>query len=77
MRPNAPPSLGSGVEALGLFKMVTAAPRHCPTTWSPGHMRSQSSFQSRMQCTAGSRSCHESLHSHGVIEHNVLLGELQ
>lgn len=35
------------------------------------------SFKSRIQPTAGSRGCQESRHSHGVIEHNILLGELQ
>lgn len=36
-RPNVPPSLGSGLEALGLFKTATAAPRHSDNMESKSH----------------------------------------
>lgn len=57
------------------FKMVTAAPRHSPTTWSPSHTSSELPIQA--QPTAGRGRCQQSRHSHGVIEHDILLGELQ
>lgn len=67
---------GSGLEVGELFKMATAASRHSLTTRRPRHTRSQLQVQ-ELQPTVGSRSSQESMHSHGVIEHNILFGKFQ
>lgn len=48
---------------------------HTLTTWSPSHMRPPLPVQGAAHCRA--QELLGSWHSHGVIEHNILLGELQ
>lgn len=69
-----PPHWGSGLEPLGSLKTAHGSQKHL-TTWSPSHPRSQPQIHDAT--SAGSRSCQESRPSHGVIEHDILLGELQ
>lgn len=55
--------------------MAAATLRRSLTTWSLGHTRSQLQVQDTARCRE--QGCRESRHSHGVIEHNILLGKLQ
>lgn len=75
-RPNIPPLLGLWVGGLGVVKNGHSSSQTLADNMgvrvTPGP-----SFKSRIQPAAGSRGCQASQHSHGVIEYNILLGELQ
>lgn len=69
------PHWDSRLEVHGLFKMARAVPKHSDSMKARS-CRSQLPVQ-EVQPATGSRSFPESLHSHRVIEDNILLGELQ
>lgn len=73
-RPDTSSFLGLWVGGFGVVKNGHSSSLTL-TTWSPGPPGP--SFKCRTQSAARSRGRWEPQHSHGVVEHNILLGELQ